>query len=87
MEKKDVSQASTKRRSDRQTSKQSNTLIPASQRPITGDEEAWRVFWEAREQPWRTELEIDESHQPFPIQHRSILPDVERGICPVKALH
>lgn len=51
-----------------------------SQRPLTDDHSAWRKFWKAQHQPWRTEPEITEERQHYLIQRLSIKPNIEHGI-------
>ena len=59
--------------------------IPAA-RPAPDDREAWKAYWQAQGQPWRTEPEIDTKRQDELAQRRSIVPDIERGIYPFKAM-
>ena len=62
--------------------KQANT----AQRPATDDTEAWKGYWEAQGQPWRTEAEIDAGRQKYLSERRSISPDIKQGIYPFKGI-
>ncbi len=55
-------------------------------RPAERDPAAWRTYWEALSQPWRTEPEIDLKRQADLARHRAIVPDVEKGIYPYKGM-
>jgi uncharacterized protein YjbI with pentapeptide repeats len=44
----------------------------------------WKTYWLAREQPWRTEPEIEAERQRFLAKQRSIPPDAEQGWYPFK---
>ncbi len=60
------------------------TQRAALQRPATNDREAWKTFWKAQGQPWRTEPEIDIERQKYLAEKRSITPNIEQGIYPFK---
>jgi Pentapeptide repeats (8 copies) len=45
---------------------------------------AWRIYWEAQGQSWRTEPEIDEARQYYLMECRAIVPDLDDGIYPFK---
>lgn len=53
-------------------------------RPTTDDPEAWKAYWEAQGQPWRTEPEIDVERQKYLNERRAIIPDIKKGIYPFK---
>jgi uncharacterized protein YjbI with pentapeptide repeats len=38
---------------------------PASERPKTNDQRAWHAYWQAQNQPWRTEPEIDDERRQY----------------------
>lgn len=83
----DAVQSSTKQRRSHKTStakQQNGKQAPAAQRPANDDIEAWKAYWKAQGQPWRTEPEIDTERQTFLDERRKISPDVERGIYPFK---
>lgn len=63
-----------------QDGKQAATL----QRPTTTNPKAWKAYWEAQGQQWRTEPEIDGARQKFLTEQRTIAPDIERGVYPFK---
>src|SRR6266480_7180051 len=63
-----------------QDGRQASTL----QRPTTSDPEAWKAYWKAQGQPWRTEPEIDAERQKYLAERRSIIPNIEQGIYPFK---
>jgi uncharacterized protein YjbI with pentapeptide repeats len=65
-----------------QDGKQSATLQP----PPTNDREAWKAYWKAQGQPWRTEPEIDGERQKYLAERRSIIPNTEQGIYPFKSI-
>jgi uncharacterized protein YjbI with pentapeptide repeats len=83
----DVIQSSTKLRRSRKTNtaiQQNDTYVPAEQRPTNDDIDAWKKYWRAQEQLWRTEPEIDADRQAFLAERRKIEPDIEKGIYPFK---
>ena len=43
---------------------------------------AWRNYWRAQNQAWRTEPEIDAERQTFLAERRAIKPDVSRSVYP-----
>jgi uncharacterized protein YjbI with pentapeptide repeats len=54
------------------------------QHPFPTDHEAWRIYWQAQGQPWRTEPEIEEKRQEYLTKRCKIAPDIEQGIYPFK---
>lgn len=54
--------------------------------PTTNDPEAWKAYWKAQGQFWRTEPEIDAERQAFLTERRSITPDIEQGLYPFKGI-
>lgn len=50
------------------------------------DADAWRAFWQARKQSWRTEPEISDGRRRDLAQARDIRPDIARGIYPFAAM-
>ncbi len=65
-------------------SQQNGGRATAIQRPTTNDPDAWKTYWEAQGQLWRTEQEIDEERQKYLAERRSIKPNWEQGIYPFK---
>src|SRR5207248_11796463 len=63
-----------------QDGKQATTI----QRPITNNPEAWKAYWKAKGQAWRTEPEINLERQKYLAERRAIVPDIEKGIYPFK---
>src|SRR2546421_12194952 len=63
-----------------QDGRQASTL----QRPTTNDPQAWKAYWKAQEQPWRTEPEIDAEQQKYLAERRAIVPDIEQGRYPFR---
>ncbi len=59
---------------------QATTLHP----PIKNDKEAWKAYWKAHGQMWRTEPEIDTDRQKYLDKQQNIIPDIEQGIYPFK---
>ena len=45
---------------------------PSLQRPNTDDDRAWHAYWEAQDQPWRTEPEIDIERQQYLDEHLTV---------------
>jgi len=84
MSEQDGTQVSTKRRRSRQASKQNGSQVPALQRPANDDTEAWKAYWKAQGQPWRTEPEIDIKRQAYLTEQRAITPDIQQGLYPFK---
>jgi uncharacterized protein YjbI with pentapeptide repeats len=60
--------------------KQDGTQATSLQRPRNDHKEAW----EAQDQTWRTEPEIDVERQKFLVERRSITPNIEQGMYPFK---
>src|SRR5258708_38722270 len=54
--------------------------------PAAEDAEAWKAYWQAQCQPWRTMSEIDAKRQEELAQCRKIVPDIEKGIYPFKGM-
>ena len=82
-------QSSTKQRRRRKTSTahQSNgNQARAAQRPTNDDTEAWKAYWEAQRQTWRTEPEISPERQQFLKECLSIVPILKQGIYPFKGI-
>src|SRR5437588_2390151 len=65
-------------------SEQDGKQVATPQRPTTNDPKAWKVYWEAQGQPWRTEPEIDADRQKYLAERRAIVPDIEKGLYPFK---
>lgn len=83
----DSTQPTTKQRRSRKTNtanQQNGKEAPVAQRPANHDKEAWKAYWEAQGQPWRTEPEIDAERQKYLAGRREINPDIEQGIYPFK---
>jgi hypothetical protein len=55
-------------------------------RPITVDCTAWGAHWQAQNQPWRTEPEINPERQVELEKCLAVVPDIERGIYPFKGM-
>src|SRR5437868_10700710 len=67
-------------------SEQDGKQVATLQRPTTDDPKAWKVYWEAHGQPWRTEPEIDTERQEYLAERRAIVPDTVKGIYPFKGV-
>jgi len=65
-------------------SDQDNGQITTLQCLASDDPKAWKVYWEEKGWPWRTEPEIDEARQKYLFERRAIVPDIEKGIYPFK---
>lgn len=56
------------------------------EKPPADDHSAWKVYWEAQGQPWRTESEIGKERQLFLNERRVMKRDVEQGIYPFSGI-
>jgi hypothetical protein len=65
-------------------SEQDGKQVATPQRPTTNDSEAWKTYWEAQGQSWRTEPEIDAERQTYLTERRTIIPNIGLGIYPFK---
>lgn len=61
-------------------SEQDHGQVPTPQLPRITDPEAWKVYWHAQDQPWRTEPEIPSERKAELAQRRAFVPDIEKGI-------
>ena len=61
-------------------SEQDVEQVTALQPPTKNDKEAWKAYWKAHGQMWRTEPEIDMERQKFLTKQQNIIPDIEKGI-------
>src|SRR5712691_11064840 len=80
-------QSSTQQRRSRKTStahQQNSEQVLSAQHPSNDDTEAWKAYWKAQGQEWRTEPEIDKERQNYLAERRGITPDIKRGIYPFK---
>ena len=59
-------------------------LLPP--RPTESDPDAWKTYWEARGQSWRTEPEISVERQAELAKSYTIVPNIQRGIYPFKGM-
>jgi hypothetical protein len=67
-------------------SEQDNGQLSALQRPTTKDTVAWKTYWEAQGQTWRTESEISTERQQFLKECLRIIPNLKQGIYPFKTI-
>lgn len=67
-------------------SEQDGRQVSTLQPPTTNNPEAWKAYWKAQSQPWRTEPEIDRERQMYLVGRRAITPDIEKGIYPFKSI-
>src|SRR5215467_12520530 len=87
MSEQDRVQSSTQQRRSHKTStanQQHGKQTNAAQRPANDDTEAWKAYWQAQGQPWRTEPEIDLERKHYLAERRNIKPDIKQGIYPFK---
>src|SRR5258708_22466435 len=84
MSEQDGTQPATKPRRSRQTSKQNGIQTTMIQRPANDDTDAWKAYWKAQGQEWRTEPETDVERQKYLAERRSIKPDDKQGVYPFK---
>ncbi|HUY76510.1 MAG TPA: pentapeptide repeat-containing protein [Ktedonobacterales bacterium] len=52
----------------------------AEQQPRPTTDDAWRAYWQARDQPWRTQPEIAPNRQTYLAERRAIPPDFIAGV-------
>jgi uncharacterized protein YjbI with pentapeptide repeats len=67
-------------------SEQDGGQVPIAQRPTNDDKEAWKAYWNAQDQPWRKEPEIDTERQKYLAERRNIIPNIGQGIYPFKGI-
>ncbi len=67
-------------------SEEEGTQVLLPPRPTESDPDAWKTYWEARGQPWRTEPEISSERKAELAQSRTIVPNIQRGIYPFKGM-
>jgi len=65
-------------------SEQDGRQAPTTQRPANDDKEAWKAYWNAQGQPWRTQPEIDPERQEELKRCLATEPDIEKGTYPFK---
>jgi uncharacterized protein YjbI with pentapeptide repeats len=53
-----------------------------SERPTDAGRDTWRMYWQDRGMPWRTEPEVEEARQQYLAERRAVTPDIEQGIYP-----
>ncbi len=63
-------------------SEEEGAQVPLLPQPITSDSKAWKAYWEAQGQLWRTEPEIDAKRQKELDDRRKIVPDIKQAIYP-----
>ncbi len=83
-----------KKRRSRHTTPESNGQVmshtqgkaasPQPVRPTTDDRAAWKLYWQACNQPWRIMPEISPQRQNELDQRRAIVADVEKGLYPFR---
>src|SRR5436309_259688 len=69
-----------------QTKASPNQLVALSPHPPADNREAWRIYWKAQGQPWRTEPEIGMKRQEELSKRRAITADIKQGIYPFKGM-
>jgi len=68
------------------SAQRSQTATAVQERPAPEGHTSWPDYWKAQGMPWRTEPEIDAERQNYLDKHRSIRPDIEKGIYPFNHL-
>ncbi len=61
-------------------------LLALMRHPVNGGLEAWRTYWVAKGQSWRTRPEIDEERQRDLVQRLTTMPSIEKGIYPFRSM-
>ena len=56
------------------------------QQSISKSSEEWRIHWQKRNQPWRTEPEIPRERQQELSKHLAIVPNIEKGLYPFRGI-
>jgi len=56
-------------------------------RPAHDDRKGWKTHWEAHQQPWRTEPEIDMARQQELATFYAVSPDIKQGIYPFQGIN
>ena len=59
------------------------TAIPC---PTSNDPKAWKSYWDAKGQEWRTEPEIDLERQKELAHCLTLIPDIDKGVYPFKGV-
>lgn len=54
--------------------------------PTPDDADAWRAYWQAHDQPWRTQPEIAPVRQSYLAERRAVPPDIIQGVYPFGAV-
>lgn len=67
-------------------SEQPQTVEALPRRPAGEDRGAWRKYWIAQDQIWRTEPEIDEQRQAFLAERRAVVPSIGQSRYPFKGV-
>jgi uncharacterized protein YjbI with pentapeptide repeats len=60
--------------------------VSEPQRPTDDNREAWRVYWQAADMPWRTEPEIEAERQAYLAERRAVTPNFRNGVYPFRDL-
>src|SRR6266566_3870317 len=71
-------------RGEAKVSQQAGDPRVSLQRPSADDRDVWRIYWEALDQPWRTEPEINSERQTFLAGRLTIPSDFVNGTYPFK---
>src|SRR5947208_16946352 len=66
---------------------QESPVLPWQQGSIANDCDLWRDYWRTKNQPWRTEQEIDVQRQTILNQYHTTIADSERGCYPFKNIN
>lgn len=67
-------------------SQQQQDISRPAKRPTIDDRALWQAYWQAQNQPWRTEPEIRPKRQEELEQCRTIVPNIEQGIYPFRGI-
>ena len=65
---------------------QNDTQATAIPCPTTNDPGAWKSYWDAKGQEWRTEPEIDLERQKELAHCLTLIPDIDKGVYPFKGV-
>jgi hypothetical protein len=61
-----------------------STAVQQPERPTGTSRGAWRTYWRACGQRWRTEPEIDEARQQELATRREVVSSIARGVYPFR---
>jgi uncharacterized protein YjbI with pentapeptide repeats len=64
------------------TTEREHPMDTPLEKPTSDNRDDWKVYWQQRRQPWRTEPEISPERQTYLDERRAISPDLQADIYP-----